>query len=73
MDPRPILIGFAVSIIGGWIFVGLLRRLIDRIMTVDPDEGEAGLSPSVVGVIERAFFTLVVAADLPGTLVGMIA
>ncbi len=69
-------VGLAVSVLVGglvtWGFLKILRRYT-RIPKSKPDPATRGVPAWLTGAIERLFFSLVVAFDLPGTTIAMIA
>lgn len=76
MDPLfrwAIGMGFSV-IVGGivtWAFLKLLRKY--QRLEKDPDGPSRAVPSWLTGVVERTFFTVIVALEFPGTAVAMVA
>ncbi len=57
------IVGLAVSLVGGWVgtwaFLGIFRKLYKLYPL--PSAGDAGVPAWLTGIVERAFFTFLVA------------
>ncbi len=69
-------VGLAVSVfVGGLVTWGFLKILrgYTRIPKSNPDPATRGIPAWFTGGVERLFFSLAVAFDLPGTTIAMVA
>ena len=66
------IIGFAISLGVGLVIVGLAHKWSHSYLGVQRPKGNA-VAPWLLGLVERFFFTLVVAFDVTGAAVGMMA
>ena len=64
--------GLLVSLGAGWIATSLFLHFLRRIYGVTKDSSEKTVPGWITGFIERLFFTIVVAVNLPGTAVAMV-
>ena len=73
---------FTSLVVGSWVtgfFLRRVRRRLDRLRGIRGDSdpapwhGVQDIPPWLTGVIERLFFTVVVAFNVPGAVVAMIA
>jgi hypothetical protein len=73
---------FTSLVVGSWVtafFLRRVRRRLDRLRGLRGDSvpapwhGVQDVPPGLTGVIERLFFTVVVAFNVPGAVVAMIA
>jgi len=73
---------FTSLVVGSWVtgfFLRRVRRRLDRLRGLRGDSdpapwhGVQDIPPWLTGVIERLFFTVVVAFNVPGAVVAMIA
>ena len=65
------IIGFSVSVVVGLVVVWVIHDLTHK--HLDVPESQGGIPPWLLGVCERAFFTLIVAFTVSGAAISMIA
>lgn len=66
------IMGFLVSIVAGHVVVWTVRHFMYKRLGV-PETRTRAVSPTVMGIAERAFFTLVVGFEVTGAAVSMMA
>jgi len=67
------LVGFSVSLGLGWLFVGLFLRWVQHDEAEKSSSGATRVPPWFTGLVERTFFTIVIAFDISGAATGMMA
>ena len=72
-----VLVGFAFSLGLGYVVVSLFLKCLRQYMKVEPKPGSdlrtKGVPSGLMGLVERLFFTIVIAFDISGASVAMIA
>ena len=72
-DIFALLIGLLLSLVGGWIVCGTFMMVLRKISGITKRTDIKTVPPALTGLVERLFFSILVAVQLPGVAPAMIA